>query len=228
LDRERLAGMTLLELVVVLALVGIMMAFGASQVSSWSKDQRAATSARSVADAFSLARAEAIRTGRNHMVAFRVETGLSGISSDIVIVNDGPTCSTTGCSNCKIASTEIVHSVALERDVRFGSDPSQANGTAAPNDGGNSGHRLLGSSFQDANTASLGAASWVMFGPDGLPRRFTENSTTAAPCTQLGPVGQATGGIYVTNGSRDYAVVLSPLGTVRLHRWKKGIGGWTQ
>jgi Tfp pilus assembly protein FimT len=220
--------MTMVELVIVLALIGVMMAFAASTVGNWSKDQRAASSARSIADAFALARGEAIRTGRNHIVAFDVETGLAGISSDIVIVNDGPTCAGSGCSNCRIDSGEIVHSVTLERDVVFGSDADLANGAAAPNDSGGSGNQLAGSSFQDAHTASLGDASWVMFGSDGLPRRFTQNASTAAPCTELGIVGQAGGAIYVTNGSRDYAVVLSPLGTVRLHRWEKGAGAWTQ
>ena len=38
--------------------------------------------------------------------------------------------------------------------------------------------------------------------------------------------GQGGGAIYVTNGRRDYAVVLSPLGAVRLHAWNVGSGNW--
>ena len=223
MDRDGLAGMTLLELMVVLALIGALLAFAGSMVGNWSVDQRAATSARSVADAFSLARAEAIRTGSNHIVAFNIEAGLSGITSDVVIVNDGPP--TT--SNCVIEAGEIVHSVSLEQGVSFGSDPALANGTAAPSDSGASGNQLAGSSFIDASSPAV-AASWVMFTSDGLPHRFSENASTTPPCDDLGPIGDAGGAIYVTNGNRDYAVVLSPLGTVRLHRWQSGAGAWSQ
>jgi hypothetical protein len=201
-----------------------MVALGVSTLGDWAADQRAATSARAVADAFALARAEAIRTGSNHIVAFDVESGLSGITSDVVITNDGPTGNTPGVSsNCKIEAGEVVETISLEQGVRFGSDPSLANGAPAPNDSGGSGHQLAGSSF---NNATTGDASWVIFGSDGLPRRFTENGSTTPPCTALGSVGQAGGAIYLTNGHRDYAIVMSPLGTIRLHRWAGT--GWTQ
>lgn len=221
MDRDGLAGMTLLELVVVLALVGALLAFAGSTVSSWSEDQRAATSARAIADAFSLARAEAIRTGSQHIVAFDIEAGLAGISSDVVIVNDGA----PDASNCVIEVGETVHSISLEQGVLFGSDPALANGTAAPDDSGASGHQLVGSSFTDPDAVE---ASWVLFSSDGLPHRFAENASTTPPCDDLGPIGEAGGAIYVTNGNRDYAVVLSPLGTVRLHRWQTGAGAWSQ
>lgn len=223
MDRDGLAGMTLLELVVVLAMVGALLAFAGSTVSSWSEDQRAATSARAVADAMGLARAEAIRTGSHHIVAFDIEAGLAGIDSDIVIAND----SAPANSNCVIEAGEIVHRIPLERDVRFGSDPALANGAAAPDDSGASGNQLTGSSFTDASSPAV-EASWVLFSSDGLPHRFTENASTTPPCDDLGPIGDAGGAIYLTNGNRDYAVVLSPLGTVRLHRWQSGAGAWSQ
>ncbi len=223
MDRDGLAGMTLLELVVVLAMVGALLALAGSTVGSWSEDQRAATSARAVGDAMSLARAEAIRTGSHHIVAFDIEAGLAGISSDIVIVNDGP----FDASNCVIEAGETVHSISLERDVLFGSDPTLANGTAAPDDSGGSGNQATGSSFTDASSPAV-EASWVLFSSDGLPHRFAENASTTPPCEDLGPIGDAGGAFYVTNGNRDYAVVLSPLGTVRLHRWQSGAGAWSQ
>jgi prepilin-type N-terminal cleavage/methylation domain-containing protein len=224
-DRGR-AGMTLIELVVVMAVIGAMVALASSVVSDWGADQRAASSAREMADAFSLARSEAIRTGSNHILAFNVETGLSGITSSAVIVNDGPTGTAAGSSNCKIDAGEIVHTIALEQGVRFGSDPGLANGTAAPNDAGTSGDQATGSSF---TTPEGDNASWVMFGADGLPRQFHESSSTTPPCNQAGSpgnVGAAGGAIYLTNGHRDYAIVMSPLGTVRVHRWNSG--AWTQ
>jgi type II secretory pathway pseudopilin PulG len=220
--------MTLVELVIVLGMIAALLAFAGSTMASWSTDQRAATSARALADAFSLARAEAIRTGSNHIVAFDIESGLDGIGSDVVIVNDGPPGDVSGVSsNCRIDDGGLAHSISLEQGVSFGSDPALANGTPAPNDSGASGNQAAGSSFTDADSPA-GDASWVMFGADGLPRRFAQGADADPPCEDLGPVGDAGGAIYVTNGRRDYAIVLSPLGTVRLHRWNSGAAAWTQ
>jgi prepilin-type N-terminal cleavage/methylation domain-containing protein len=214
--------MTLLELMIGLAVLGVMLAIGAATLGRWSDDQRAASSARDVADAFALARAEALRSGSNHIVAFDVETGLAGITSDIVIVNDGA----PAAANCRIDTDEIIHRISLGRGVSFGTDAGLANGTAAPDDAGDSGNQAAGASFTDADSPA-GDASWVVFQSDGLPRRFSENATAAPPCSDVGPVGDAGGAIYLTNGSRDYAVVLSPLGAARVHRWVNNTG-WTQ
>ena len=63
----------------------------------------------------------------------------------------------------------------------------------------------------------------VVFEPDGIPRVFTTNGTS---CTELGPRGEGGGGIYVTNGRRDYAIVLSPLGTARAVGWNPSSASW--
>ena len=41
------------------------------------------------------------------------------------------------------------------------------------------------------------------------------------------PFGNAGGAIYLTNGQRDYAIVLSPLGAVRVHAFEEGTNQWT-
>jgi prepilin-type N-terminal cleavage/methylation domain-containing protein len=218
--RQR-TGFTLVELVIVLALIGIGIGIVAANLSSYAENQRAGTSARAVADAFSLARAEAIRTGNQFIVAFDIEAGLGGISSDIVIVKDG----TPAAADCEIDAGEVVETVSLERGVRWGTDPGLSNGAPAPDDAGGSGNQAGGSSFQDAHSPPADA-SWVMFAPDGMPHLFTEDG--AAPCDEVSPVGDAGGAIYLTNGSRDYAVVLSALGIARLHRWNPDQGAWTE
>jgi type IV fimbrial biogenesis protein FimT len=214
--------MTLLELMFGLVVLAVMLALGASTLGRWSDDQRASSSARDVADAFALARAEALRSGSNHIVAFAIEAGLDGIDSDVVIANDGVPAN----ADCRIDPDEIVHRIPLERGVSFGTDADLANGTAAPDDGGASGNQAAGASFTDADSPA-GPASWVVFMSDGLPRRFTQNTVAAPPCTDVGPVGDAGGAIYVTNGKRDLAVVLSALGATRVHRWIPNTG-WTQ
>jgi type II secretory pathway pseudopilin PulG len=219
--QRQATGFTLIELVIILALIGLATAIAASNLSSYSENQRAATSARSVADAFALGRAEAIRTGNQFIVAFDIEDGLDGITSDIVIVNDGA----PDVADCEITAGEIVESIDLLPGVSFGTDPDLANGTPAPDDVGSSGNQETGSSFVDAGSP-VAAASWVMITPDGMPHLFTEDGT--APCDEVSPVGDAGGAIYVTNGNRDYAVVLSALGTARLHRWTPEQGAWTK
>lgn len=227
MGRDARAGMTLLELVVVMGLIAAMIALAANTLSDWASNQRASTAARSVADAFSLARAESIRTGSNHILAFDIEAGLADITADMLIVNDGPTGNTAGVSsNCVIDAGEVVHSLSLEQGVSFGTSADLANGTAAPNDAGASGNQDTGASFTVPD-GSGDPASWVIFGADGLPRTFTEGDA-APPCDDLGAVGAAGGAIYLTNGKRDYAIVMSPLGTVRLHRWNSGAAAWTQ
>ena len=220
--RDARAGMTLLELMIALMLVGVMMALGASTISDWADYQRAATSARSVADAIAFARAEAIRTGSNHIVAFDIATGLGGIDAQFVVVNDGQLGNTAGVSsNCKIDAGEIVQRVSLERGVRFGT-----NGTVvAPDDPGTMSEAATGSTFK---TAAGAAASWVMFGADGLPRRFTENVSTAPPCADVGPAGESGAAIYVTNDEREYAIVMTPLGSTRVHRYNTRSVEWTK
>jgi Tfp pilus assembly protein FimT len=214
--------MTLLELMVALVLVGVMIGLGASTLSDWADHQRAATSARGVADAISLARSEAIRTGNQHIVAFDISSGLAGLDADIVIVNDGPLGNLSGVSsNCKIDAGEIIQRVTLEPGVRFGSNAT----AVAPDDPGTASEALTGTTFKNAANS---AASWVMFGADGLPRRFTENVSTTPPCAAMGVPAAAGGAIYLTNDKRDYAVVMTPLGGARVHRYITGADEWTQ
>ncbi len=81
-----------------------------------------------------------------------------------------------------------------------------------------------GSSFTDATRSPLNPASWVLFQPDGIPRLFTPGAGNT--CDAVGLPGRGGGAIYLTNTRRDYAVVLSNLGTTRLHAWSPGVGGW--
>ena len=56
-------------------------------------------------------------------------------------------------------------------------------------------------------------------------RRPSGLNFTPATCASLGRPGEGAGGLYLTNQRRDYAVVLSPLGGVRVHAWDGS--GWT-
>ena len=213
MDRSR-AAMTVVELMVVLAVIGALLAASSVQIGPWISNGRLKAAARSAADAFSLARSEAIKNGEVHIAVFQEALGASGA---MVVARDG----TQSVMDCQIDADEIVHTFPLPRDVAWGTSPSLSNGTPAPDDQGVAvGGIGVGSSFTDATLVPANQATWVAFLPDGMPRLFTP-----ADCAMLGQAGQGAGALYLTNALRDYAVVLSPLGTVRVHGWSSG--GWT-
>ena len=79
----------------------------------------------------------------------------------------------------------------------------------------------MAATFADPSSAKV---NWLLFRPDGIPVGF---SGAAGSCGAVGGVGTGGGAFYVTNGERDFAVVLSPLGGVRLHLWNRSTGAWS-
>jgi prepilin-type N-terminal cleavage/methylation domain-containing protein len=226
--RSTKAGFTLVEMMIVVALIGILAAVSSPIVNGFFLNLRAKAAARSVADALRLARTDAIRTGSPHIVFFSAaaagdpsatDPGGTALGADpttggpypIFILRDDA----AGASNCRIDPAEIRTTVAAQKGIAWGSTVS---GGAAPADDthGLADHSS-GSSFQTAAGAPI---TWVMFRGNGLPVGFD------AAC-KLDPVGTAGGAIYLTNGQRDYAIVLSPLGAVRVHAFEQGAGQWT-
>ncbi len=212
------SGVTLVELLIVLAVAGSLIGITSFSVRSWAENQRAKDAARSVADAFMLARGEAMRTGENHIVVFR--QGQAPAAADIVIARDDRPSN----SNCVFGLDDVVHDFDFGQGVNFGTTNTLANGRVAPNDFGvAAGSVPGGTSFSTAARNPL-VSSWaIYFEPDGIPRLYTTDGFT---CTGRGLPGQGGGGIYVTNGERDYAVVLMPLGTSRVLTWNPGTNAW--
>lgn len=226
--RSGKAGFTLVEVMIVVALIGILAAVSSPVVSGFFLNIRAKAAARSVADALRLARTDAIRTGSPHIVFFSAAaagdppaTDPAGTALGADPTTGGPYPIFTlrddaaGASNCRIDAGEARTTVAAQKDIAWGSAVSGV--TAAPGDDPLADHSS-GSSFRTAAGASI---TWVMFRGNGLPVGFD----TAC---NVDPVGTAGGAIYLTNGRRDYAIVLSPLGTVRVHAFEQGAGRWTK
>jgi len=218
LEARRQSGFTLIELAVVLAIVGALSMVALPAIDGMFVDQRLKAAARAVNDAFFLARSEAIRTGDTHLVVFQQSLGAT---APIVIVDDGLPAN----ANCTINAGEPRHEIAAVDGVVWGTSSTLANGASAPNDPGAApGQVATGSSFTDASRSPLKPATWVLFQPDGIPRLFTPDGS--GDCDTIGLPGFGGGAIYLTNTRRDYAIVLSNVGTTRTHVWVPSSGAW--
>jgi len=212
---------------IVVAVIGIFAAVGAPKLDQFFANQRAKSAARSIADAFRTAEGNAIRTGDPQIVFLSAAAGGNPPATDTagtalgndpegrvwpaVIVDDGA----PAASNCRIDANEIQATIKPELGVAWG--VSRPAIPIAPGDTG-SGNRFAGSTF---STRAGGApTTWVMFRPDGIPVGFD------AACVQS-PIGEGGGAVYITNGVRDYAVVLTPLGGVKVHGWNPENNAWT-
>ena len=221
-------GFTLVEMMIVVALIGILAAASSPLMQGFFLNIRAKAAARSVADAFRIARTEAIRTGTPHVVFFSAAASGNPPATDpagtplgadpktggpypILVLRDD----SGGAPNCRIDVGETTSTTAAQPGISWGAAVS---GGAAPADDPNAAvDHSSGSSFQ---TAAGGSITWVMFLGNGLPAGFDN-------ACNVDPVGTAGGAIYLTNGQRDYAIVLSPLGAVRVHAFEEGANQWT-
>lgn len=214
------SGMSLLEVMVVIGIAGVLLGLGVPRFQAWRANIQLQSAARTVTDALSLARAEAIRTGSNHVV-FLAPPGATdpggnpiqnaaGDPVPVMVLNDGD----PGASNCVIDGGESRMTFPAESEVSWGASSA---GSQAPGDPGAS---LPGNgvSFRDPNGT---ATTWVLFRPDGIPVGFDTGCT-------LGGVGSGSGAVYLTNTDRDYAVSVTALGTAKVYAWDESQGAWRQ
>ena len=213
-------GITLVEIVVVLGIIGVLGLITMPMMTEYSGNMDLRSTAREVADIFLLARAESIRTGDHHVVFFgNTDEGGNALQEPsggwvpLLALNDG----TPATSNCVIESGESSEVVLPGNGVQWGL--SFATGAAPDDQGTEPFDQLNGNSFR------LGATSvdWVLFKPDGIPVL----GSGGGDCGTLSATGTAGGAIYITNGIRDYGIVLTPLGSVRVHSWDRNSNGWS-
>ena len=205
------AGVTLIELMIVLAVLAVMVGLAVPVTAQWALNQRLTQASRDVESAFSYARSEAIRSGNIHLVFVETEADGTALSSPIVVLNDGRP-GATG-QNCEIDSGEPTTAFSLEQGVELGSSVATARVSSDPG----TGDFPSVSTFIDADGNN---ASWVLFRPEGFPLAFSADCDTGA-------AGSGGGGVYLTNGERDIAIILTPLGATQLHT-SNPAGGWSQ
>ncbi len=220
---RRTHGMTLLEVAVVVVIIGALLGLSFSSMQTWRENESAAASARSLGDLFRLAATEATQKETVHLLFFAIGgngdtagnalVDLFGNGVPILLLDDGPLGSAN--QNCEIDPGEEIHVIPAS-NTNIGWGFSVSGGAKAPGDESAVASSTTGSTFA---TPAGAAATWVAFMPDGRPLGFD------GTCS-MGQLGSGNGAIYLTNGSRDYSVVLNPLGGVRIHAWNAEGGAW--
>jgi type II secretory pathway pseudopilin PulG len=223
---RRRGGLTLLEVMVAVGILVVLIGIALPNIAEWSRHQRLKDGARGVGDLLLLARSEAIRTGRRHVVFFgppgSTDPGGNPVEANgawvpLLVLDDGA----PAAANCLIEGGEerrgLPPADGLSWGVSVATGPVPTDAGAAPFaptpwDGG---------TFADA---AGNPVHWLLFGPDGLPATFDGGG---GDCGAIGAAGGGGGALYLTDGERDYAIVLSPIGGVRLHLWNPGSGAWS-
>lgn len=216
--RRRADGFTLVEVAVVAVIVSIMLVVSIGGMQQWIRNQNGNELARQFADVLMASRAEALR-GREPVVIFfnadRNASALLGSNGDAVAAlairdldGDG-----------QIDAGEFFTEVPYPPPGTISWGHSLATDLALGDPAGTAGSPPTASLTFDQPDGS--AATWVAFMPDGTPRAYVD-----ATLAGTGAVGTGAGAVYLTSGSRDYAVVLSPLGSVHVQVWNESTGQW--
>ena len=223
--RGKSGGFTIVELMIAVAIVGIVAAMALPGWRGFQVNQRLRDVTRAGANMMQTARSQAIATGNNHIVYLATGVGTDvcgnpmvdpqGNAVPMLILDDGPPGPGSNC--CIDAGERVLTEPVFTRpgvmdNVNWGSTFAAGQ---TPLDGGG-GDYTTGSTFTDGNGNQT---RWVMFRPDGVPVGFT------AACVS-GQIGSGAGGVYVTNADRDYAIVVTPLGGAHVNGFERGMGNW--
>jgi prepilin-type N-terminal cleavage/methylation domain-containing protein len=213
------AAFTLFEMMIVVAIIGIIAAAALPAFVQYQRNQAMRAVMRDAAGYFGHAKSLAMAENRPHIVFFNTGndnctnpiTDSSGNPVPILVIDDGD-------GDCCIDAGERVDWLRvpplIQADVNWG---VTAASSRAPGDvGAGPSWATTGTSFtRPSGTVAHG----VLFRTDGVP-------VTYSPTCAAGTTGSGGGALYVTNTQRDYALVLSPLGAASIERWNPTTSAW--
>ncbi len=212
MSRQRAqAGVTLVELAVVVALMGFLAAMAAPSLSAYFRRQDARSQAQYVADVLSQARALAIREGNPYMVLF------DPVDGTFQIVDDDD-------ADFQVDGGEVTKDVpvrqpGMKTDVNVwqagapAADPVPEDPAAFP------AIPSPGVTFPDDVVRSQPG---IAFNTQGFPI-----SLPAAIGGPPGAPGSGQGSYYVTDNDQVvYAATLLPLGSTRVRIWRPALTDW--
>jgi prepilin-type N-terminal cleavage/methylation domain-containing protein len=221
--QQRKRGFTLIEVMIIIAIIGIFATIGVAVLGRNMGNQRAKAAVRSVADLMLLARTEAIRTGTNHIVYIQLDPAAgpledkSGTPVAALLIADAD-------ADGLVDAGEYKASVPFDptNSLSWGSTFAAVSSTAAPNDNAAGTFPATDPDFSCCTFTDPGGnpSSWVVFLPDGMPRSFETGPFN------LGNLGAGGGAVYVTSGRRDTPRCW-PLGSVRARLERRRTHGRT-
>ena len=109
-------GFSLMELVIVIAMIGILTAIAVPGMKSWREAHKVSSSAGTIRSILELAKAEAVKNQENVAVSFTIGTGTAGSYS--VFIDDGPTPEVYDAGELIIRAGNVQDSVTLY-DISF-------------------------------------------------------------------------------------------------------------
>ena len=226
-------GFSLIEMVIVLSILGVLLSMGVMSFSEWSQRQRLSNTSQELAQLLFVGRGEAIRKGVNHIAFFGVDdSGSSLMASDgttplaAILIED---------SNGNLSPDAGEQRMSIPLSSLSGIEWGRVEASSlVPNANGSlvgdpfAGTAVEGSSEESASPANFrhpadasAVQSWVLLAPDGTPRAIDSSGATT-----IAQVGSGDGAIYLNDGERDHAVVISALGSLRSYRWDRSDASW--
>jgi prepilin-type N-terminal cleavage/methylation domain-containing protein len=212
------AGFSVIEMVVVLAIVAVLALTASFGTREYFARQRLKSATRDIANLVHTARTEAIRTGTRHVLCFAADPAGAplthpedGLALTAVVARDDSPADGIPDANEYVASARLPQGASIGWGVSSASVPAPGDPTP---DTANPPPSPW--TFLYASTPT----QWLAFEPDGIPRAYV-----SGPFTE-GNAATGAGAVYLTDGRLDYALVVTPLGAVSAHAW--GGGTWTR